>query len=913
MNNENFDASLCQEFVDEAEEHLRELEPNLLFLEQHPDDMQVLNDCFRNMHSIKGAAGYMGFRGISTLAHSLENLFDQVRSGEFRLDARAMDVVFAGVDRLKRLVHDVADKGTENGPVDDILADVDSLLARSVSKGSMEEAGKAAPGHAPSFEAVDEEDEELREIFVQEMKDLFARLTETPQEGEDAPARVAYVLEEMERVLHYVGYEEARSRISAVREEFLRDVSSAPEGWEKAIKEVGRVLEPLVGPLDEAMGRDGKGEALLEEEDPELLGIFLDLCREWAPVLGAVPEKCDEKWILRCQEGIQKIRSAANYMDYPHVVNLMDECAERLTEAITHQGEGGVIDPSAVIAIWQRLKEQFPSLGDIPVGHDAEGSKESVLDPMISAPETASPDAEILDAALDDFFRDITPETESKGPLPTQSSVQPASVPEDAPPSPPVLAKDRSAGPERREGPVSPSLSPDTREKVSHTPVPEAERVHSVRIDLDRVERLLADVSELVVLRASVTRAYEDLKAIHRDLLLSQPGLAKAFKPLKETANRLGEQAVVLGRVVQGLQDEVMRMRMLPVSHLFDRCPRVVRDIAQRLGKKVSLVVTGAETGLDKRIIEQMADPLLHIVRNAVDHGIETPEVRANSGKPETGTVGLSARQEGNSVVIRVSDDGKGLDREGLIRKAVSLGLVSRDVAQGLADEQVWEFMFHPGVSTASDVTEISGRGVGMNVVKRNIDKIGGTIRAVSSPGKGTEIVIRIPLTLAIMQTLLARVGSHVMAVPIASIVETIRLRSEDVSPCEGHELISLRQETIPLIRLGRIFRGTGSPPNPPKFFAVLVEHDGIEAALAVDGLIGRQEIVIKPLADYLTDQPGFSGTTILGDGSIGLVLDIPAVVERARSFVKRRHQLLELDALGVASAKKPEIFQATV
>jgi len=200
MNNEDFDASLCQEFVDEAEEHIGELEPNLLLLEQHPDDMQVLNDCFRNMHSIKGAAGYMGFRGISTLAHSLENLFDQVRSGEFRLDARAMDVVFAGVDRLKRLVHDVADKGTENGPVDDILADVDSILARSVSKGIMEEAGKAVPGHAPSLEAVGEEDEELREIFVQEMKNLFARLTETPQEGEDAPARVAYVLEEMERV-----------------------------------------------------------------------------------------------------------------------------------------------------------------------------------------------------------------------------------------------------------------------------------------------------------------------------------------------------------------------------------------------------------------------------------------------------------------------------------------------------------------------------------------------------------------------------------------------------------------------------------------------------------------------------------------------------------------------------------------
>lgn len=912
MNNENFDASLCQEFVDEAEEHLGELEPNLLLLEQHPDDMQVLNDCFRNMHSIKGAAGYMGFRGISTLAHSLENLFEQVRSGEFRLDARAMDVVFAGVDRLKRLVHEVADKGTEHSPVDDILAGVDSLLARSVSKGIREEPGEEVPGHAPPFKAEGEEDDELREIFVQEMKNLFERLTETPQEGEDAPARIAYVLEEMERVLHYVGYEEARSRISAVREAFLRDISTAPEGLEKVVKEVRTVIEPLVGPLDGALGSDGKGEVLLEEEDPELLGIFLDLCREWAPVLGSVAGQCDEKWILECQEGIQKIRSAAHYMDYPHVVNLMDECAERLTEAITHQGEGGLIDPSPVIAIWQRLTEWFPPLGDIPIGHDAQGSKENVQDPL-SAPETASPDAGILDAALDDFFRDITPETESKGPLPTQSTLQQASVPEHAPQSTSVLVKDRSTGSERREGPVSPPSSPEAGEKVSSAAVPDAGRVHSVRIDLDRVERLLGDVSELVVLRSFVTRAYEDLKAIHRDLLLSQPGHAKAFKPLKETANRLGEQAVVLGRVVQGLQDEVMRMRMLPVSHLFDRYPRVVRDLAQRLGKKVSLLVTGAETGLDKRIIEQMADPLLHIVRNAVDHGIETPQTRANSGKPEIATVVLSARQEGNSVVIRVSDDGRGLDRDGLIRKAVSLGIVSRDVAQGLADEQVWEFMFHPGVSTASDVTEISGRGVGMSVVKKNIEKIGGTIRAVSSPGKGTEIVIRIPLTLAIMQTLLVRVGSHVMAVPIASVVETIRLRSEDVTPCEGHELISLRQETIPIIRLGRIFRGTGSPPNPPKFFAVLVEHDGIEAGLAVDGLIGRQEIVIKPLADYLTDQPGFSGTTILGDGSIGLVLDIPAVVERARSFVKRRHQLLDLDALGIASAKNTDIFQTAV
>jgi len=332
----------------------------------------------------------------------------------------------------------------------------------------------------------------------------------------------------------------------------------------------------------------------------------------------------------------------------------------------------------------------------------------------------------------------------------------------------------------------------------------------------------------------------------------------------------------------------------------------MVRDLCQKLAKDVELSLRGTETALDKQVIEQLADPLQHIIRNAIDHGIETPEYRLKKGKPAKGSLSIAASQEGNFVIISISDDGKGLDRDQIVKKALSSGIITPEALREMNEEQIWNLIFVPGISTAGSVSDISGRGVGLDVVKKNIEKIGGAVIVRSSKDRGTTFLLRIPLTLAIIKGLTVKVGKQAMVIPISAVYETFRIDDTEVSRVEGYEIISRRQETLPLIRLGSIFRGTGAPENPDRFFAVRVRLGELDACLGVDGLLGQQEVVIKPLSDYLMDQPGFAGATILGDGSIALILDLPAVLEKSRGFIHKRQQLLERTALGLDQQGHP-------
>jgi len=340
---------------------------------------------------------------------------------------------------------------------------------------------------------------------------------------------------------------------------------------------------------------------------------------------------------------------------------------------------------------------------------------------------------------------------------------------------------------------------------------------------------------------------------------------------------------------VRQLQDGVMRMRMFPIENLFNRFPRMVRDLARKLDKEVELVIEGADTELDKRVMEQMADPMQHIIRNALSHGIEPASERRSQGKSPRGTIRLTAGQEGNSVIISVTDDGRGLDRKAITEKAVSRGLINEADVARLDDTSVWEMIFMPGISTASEVSDEAGRGVGMDVVKQNVEGIGGTVSISSASGRGTSIKIKIPLTLAIIHVLLVQVGRQKMAVPLSAVQETFRIFTDNISVIDGQEIISVRQDTVPFIRIGSVFHGTGAKADARKLFAVRIQHGDMEVCLGVDNLLGQQEIVIKPLAEYLTDQPGFSGATVLGDGSIALILDISAIMERARKALKLR------------------------
>jgi two-component system chemotaxis sensor kinase CheA len=332
-----------------------------------------------------------------------------------------------------------------------------------------------------------------------------------------------------------------------------------------------------------------------------------------------------------------------------------------------------------------------------------------------------------------------------------------------------------------------------------------------------------------------------------------------------------------LGRITGELQEGVMRIRMVPISQIFSRFPRLVRDLSKSLNKKINLVIEGEETELDKSVIEDLLDPIMHSVRNSIDHGIESQEARKAAGKPEEGMVLLKAANEGNMIVIEISDDGKGIDVEAVKAKAVERGLINPNKL--LTDVEAFNLIFEPGFSTAKQITSISGRGVGLDVVRRQIDKLNGTVTVSSEHGKGTKFTIKLPLTLAIIQGLLVRVGTEIYSIPITSVIESLRIKPHDIKMIDNYEVFNIRNDVISLLRLNRLF-GIKTEEQQEYNFIVIVGSADKKMGFMVDSLIGEEDVVIKPLRDQFTNSPGIAGASILGDGSVSLIIDVGQLLE---------------------------------
>jgi len=333
----------------------------------------------------------------------------------------------------------------------------------------------------------------------------------------------------------------------------------------------------------------------------------------------------------------------------------------------------------------------------------------------------------------------------------------------------------------------------------------------------------------------------------------------------------------ILGRITGELQEGVMRIRMVPINQIFSRFPRIVRDLSKSLNRKINLVIEGGETELDKSVVEDLLDPIMHSVRNSADHGIEDPTERLKAGKSETGTITLKAANEGSMIIIEISDDGRGIDTGAVRERALERGLIHPD--RELTGAEAFNLIFEPGFSTAKSVTNISGRGVGLDVVKRQIEKLNGTVTVRSECGLGTTFTIRLPLTLAIIQGLLVRAGSEVYSIPIANVIESIRIRPDEIKTIDGDEVFNIRSEVLSLIRLGRLF-GIKTDAGKDYNFVVIVGSAEKKAGLMVDSLIGEEDIVIKPLRDQYTNLPGIAGASILGDGSVSLIIDVNGILE---------------------------------
>jgi len=379
----------------------------------------------------------------------------------------------------------------------------------------------------------------------------------------------------------------------------------------------------------------------------------------------------------------------------------------------------------------------------------------------------------------------------------------------------------------------------------------------SIRVSVEKIDSLINLVGELVITQAMLSQLSEDLDPAHFE--------------------RLQQALAQLEHNTRDLQESVMSIRMLPISFIFSRFPRLVHDTSARLGKQVELILQGEHTELDKSVIEKLSDPLTHIVRNSIDHGIETPAERLAAGKPAQGSVKLAASHQGGSVVVEISDDGRGLSRERILAKAREKGLPVHD---GMTDAEVWQLIFMPGFSTAEAVTELSGRGVGMDVVRRNIQAMGGRIDIDSAPGMGTRMSIRLPLTLAILDGLIVAVEQVNYVVPLTYIVESLQARADDVRGLAGEEstVIRVRGEYLPLFSLNQLLRIGAAPVPPEQGIVVILESEGRSFALQVDELVGQQQVVIKSLEQNFRRIDGIAGATIMGDGSVALILDVDAL-----------------------------------
>lgn len=478
------------------------------------------------------------------------------------------------------------------------------------------------------------------------------------------------------------------------------------------------------------------------------------------------------------------------------------------------------------------------------------------------------------------------------------------------------------------EAPHAEAASPATPSDAGHpkkAPAAAANAAHSsgsvLRVDAKRIDYLLNLVSETVITKASLNQSamefnelyalfqnansnYKDrirklldkfpsyleklqqgadLNTVKKELSADYAGMFELFSQfetsMKYSVTKFRSSAQNLGRISGELQEGVMKIRMVPISQIFSRFPRVVRDLSKTLNKNIQLVIEGEDTELDKSVVEDLLDPIMHCVRNSMDHGIETPEERKALGKSEQGTLLLKASNEGNMIVIEVVDDGKGIDVEAVKAKAVERGLLHP--GKNLTDVEAYQLIFAPGFSTSKTISSVSGRGVGLDVVKTHIEKLNGTVTVVSERNKGTRFTIKLPLTLAIIQGLLIRVGEEVYSIPITSVIESHRVRSEEINRIDSYEVFNVRNEVISLLRLNRLFGvPSAEKGDDGHHYIVIVGTADKKVGLMVDSLIGEEDVVIKPLKDQFTNSPGIAGASILGDGSVSLIIDVGQLLD---------------------------------
>lgn len=649
-----------------------------------------------------------------------------------------------------------------------------------------------------------------------------------------------------------------------------------------------------------------------EENDKELFNIFVEYVKEQFCLLSSASSHfklapVDEEHLLECKDAVDHLRSSANYMGYDELLTILSNWSSALEGSREELLAGEDVELAFMEAYLDELARHFPVLNNLNIPSfddtrvpdkitteyipDTTASAAEEIEKVVEAVEEKTTVQETVDNQLFDRLNnalDASLQKVSDSEYETLNNVFDELVTPDSSDSTILAAAKRNALEAAKK--VSPRQQKLEQQKAKEQESRDKKIKKTMRVDADKIDALMNQVGELVVDRSYFYQLFNEMRDMQQYLKDMAGVDQKELKMFRAFTYRLSEAISSLGRTSNELQEGVMKMRMLPISHLFNRYPRLVHDLTMNMGKKVELVLRGEETELDKMIVEELSDPLIHIIRNAIDHGLEASEERLRNNKSEQGKLILEAYQESNHIVIEVRDDGRGLNPEKIIEKAVSKGLYSRDDIERMSTREVTNLILMPGFSTAEKITGTSGRGVGMDVVKKNIEKLNGTLDIDSIPGKGTLMRLKIPLTLAIIHALMVRVGGDMFTIPLANVDETVRISKDDTSFLEGVEVIHLRGIALPIFRLSALF-SVKSDQDLDKSFVVIVNSDGQRIGFVVDEMLGQEEVVIKPLEDYVQDRSGFSGATIVGDGRISLILDVYELVKMTANRQIKRHK----------------------
>lgn len=587
---------------------------------------------------------------------------------------------------------------------------------------------------------------------------------------------------------------------------------------------------------------------------------------------------------------------------------------EKVFRLRVHFNESNPMNTVGGIQVFARIKESGQILKTVPefdllyadIYHEtvdyyvSTSEQREVLERRVHIPEVTS---RVTVSGLDEIESDSEPAPAAPSPSKPAPQVQPA-------PEPRGIEEKPSPDPASALKADAPARSAPRREMAGGS---------ILRVDSRRIDNLLNLVSESVINKATFNQIGTKFNDISSELNTAQgsyrEGLKKLFDtipewlkalqggtPVKEIKSEINSNygflfsvfdtfeselkstvaafrntAANLGRNTSDLHEGILRIRMVPISQIFSRFPRLVRDLSKSLDKNIELLIEGEETELDKSVTEELLDPLMHCVRNSVDHGIESPETRRKAGKPPAGRLLLKASNEGNMIVIEISDDGGGIDVQKVRQKAIDRGVIHPNKV--LSDVEAFNLIFDPGFSTAGEVTNISGRGVGLDVVKKQIEKLNGSVSVWSKPGEGTRFTIKLPLTLAIIQGLLIRVGTEIYAIPITSVLESHRIRPDEIKVIDNYEVFNVREDVISLLRLNQLFRIPSKKSSEYNFIVIVGSGDN-KMGLMVDSLIGEEDVVIKPLKDRFTNSPGIAGATILGDGTVSLIIDVSQLLD---------------------------------